>query len=70
MQIIFLLQKIRNYTIGVFRDFNFFKETPFEKYQREKKFTNVGVPTVSDVLNMYRGRFQKGGFPMSPEKNN
>ena len=33
--IIFLLQKIRNYTIGVFRDFNFFKETPFEKYQRE-----------------------------------
>jgi hypothetical protein len=33
--IIFLLQKIRIYTIGVFRDFNFFKETPFEKYQRE-----------------------------------
>ena len=25
--------------------------------------------TVADVLNQYRGRFQKGGFPVSVEKN-
>jgi hypothetical protein len=33
--IIFLLKKIRSYTIGIFRDFNFFKKTPFERYQSE-----------------------------------
>tara|TARA_B110000971_G_C19982850_1_gene488173 strand:+ start:878 stop:1597 length:720 start_codon:yes stop_codon:yes gene_type:complete len=32
---LFLLKKIRNYTIGIIRDFNFFRETPFEKYQKE-----------------------------------
>ncbi len=25
--------------------------------------------TVADVLNLYRGRFQKGGFPVSVEQN-
>jgi hypothetical protein len=33
--VIFLLKKIRSYTVGIFRDFNFLKETPFEKYQSE-----------------------------------
>jgi len=32
---LFLLRKIRNYTIGIIRDFNFFRETPFEEYQKE-----------------------------------
>ena len=33
--VIFLLKKIRSYTVEIFRDFNFLKETPFEKYQSE-----------------------------------
>jgi hypothetical protein len=33
--IIFLIKKIRGCTVEIFRDFNFLKETPFEKYQRE-----------------------------------
>lgn len=33
--IIFFLQKTRDYTIGIFRDFNFFNKTPFERYQEE-----------------------------------
>ena len=33
--IIFFLQKTRDYTIGIFRDFNFFNKSPFERYQEE-----------------------------------
>jgi len=51
--IIFLLQKIRNYTIGVFRDFNFFKETPFEKYQREN---------LDESYNCFKKYFSKSIF--------
>jgi hypothetical protein len=51
--IIFLLQKIRNYTIGVFRDFNFFKETPFEKYQREN---------LNESYNRFKKYFSKSIF--------
>ncbi len=51
--IIFLLQKIRNYTIGIFRDFNFFKETPFEKYQREN---------LDESYNCFKKYFSKSIF--------
>jgi hypothetical protein len=33
--IIFFLQKTRDYTISIFRDFNFFNKSPFERYQEE-----------------------------------
>lgn len=60
--IIFLLQKIRNYTIGIFRDFNFFKESPFEKYQREnldesyncfKKYFSKSIFLKDDKIKVY-----------------
>jgi hypothetical protein len=51
--VLFFLQNIRNYTIGIFRDFNFFKETPFEKYQREN---------LEESYNCFKKYFLKSIF--------
>ena len=60
--VIFFLQNIRNYTIGIFRDFNFFKESPFEKYQREnleesynyfKKYFSKSIFLKDDKIKVY-----------------
>ena len=60
--VIFFLQNIRSYTIGVFRDFNFFKESPFEKYQKEnldksynhfKKYFSKSIFLKNDKIKVY-----------------
>ena len=51
--IIFLLKKIRSYSVEIFRDFNFFKETPFTKYQSE---------SLQKLYNHFKKYFSKSIF--------